>query len=246
MNQINWINAYNRLFELINSDKGYHSGSDFLEVLQPINYSIPSYTKLINERREAGKSTSRKDYYYDFLMSLTKTERIKAFNLFIDKLKIDFPDKVEELNEIINNQPSRHPTEIPGELWNADLLTEFLEKMDKSITEKDFNRTLTLAYSCLEGLYKAYVRKNIPTKQNLIEVNPLAKEVRDHIKQKLDKENKIYPDTIFSIIGTTTNAISNARNNFSESHFNNKADEWLAEYIRDNVNATSRLVLKFI
>ena len=102
-----------------------------------------------------------------------------------------------------------------------------------------------MAYSCLEGLYKAFVRKNIPIKKDLNELNPLAKEVRDYIKQHLDEE-KEYPENILTLIGTITNAISNARNKFSESHFNSDADEWLAEFARDAVNSIARLVLKFI
>lgn len=254
MSNINWLAAFNRLFEMINSDgDAYHSGPAFLKTIMPVNYIIPNYNQLIEERRKLGKSTSRKDFFYDLLMSLNEGKRIKAYQIFIEKLKNDFPDKVEglknELKKISENLTTPQPVvqiAVPSNLWNADKLNDYIEKMDRAITEKDYNRTLTLAYSCLEGLYKAFVKKNIAGKSDLDEVNPLAKEVKNYIKNQLDSEGKDYPENIIALIGTVTNAISNARNKFSESHFNSEADEWLAEYARDNVNSIARLVLRFI
>lgn len=253
MSNINWLAAYNRLFEMINSGgDAYHSGPAFFSAIMPVDYSIPSYNQFIEERRALGKSTSRKDYFYESLMSLNEQKRIEAYQIFIDKLENSFPEKVEGLrnelnlsNDLVVPQPVM-PVTIPSNIWNADKLNDYIERMDRAITEKDYNRTLTLAYSCLEGLYKAFVKKNIPGKSELNEVNPLAKEVRDYIKNQLDSEGKDYPEAIIALMGSVTNAISNARNKFSESHFNSEADEWLAEYARDNVNSIARLVLRFI
>jgi hypothetical protein len=84
MSDINWVSAFNRLFEMINSGReAYHSGPVFLSTIMPVNYSIPSYSVLIEERKELGKSTSRKDYFYDLLMSLNQNERIEAYKIFI-------------------------------------------------------------------------------------------------------------------------------------------------------------------
>ena len=253
MSNINWLAAFNRLFEMINSGgDAYHSGPAFLSAIMPVDYSISNYNQLIEERRELGKSTSRKDYFYDLLMSLNEEKRIEAYQIFIDKLENDFPDKVEGLkNELKLSEELASPqpvvqVAVPSNLWNADKLNDYIERTDRAITEKDYNRTLTLAYSCLEGLYKAFVKKNIPDKSELDEVNPLAREVRNYIKNQLDSEGKDYPENIIALIGTATNAFSNARNKFSESHFNSEADEWLAEYARDNVNSIARLVLRFI
>ena len=252
MSTINWISAFHRLFEVINTDgESYFSGPKFIKTLKPVDYSIPDYTKFIDDRRKSGKSTSRKDFFYDILMSLDEDKRLEAYLSLITSLRNNLPDKVESLKEELKlnvektKKATIEQTTIPNDLWNAEKLTDIIEKIDRSITNKDFNRAMTLSYTCLEGLFKAFVKKNIPEKSELNEVNPLAKEVRNFIKDQLTKDAEEIPIKIVLLITTVTNAISSARNGFSESHFSSDAEEWLAVYARDNVNSIAKFVLEF-
>ena len=142
MRTINWLSAFNRLFEMINSEESYHSGPEFLKTIMDVDYSIPNYTQLIKERKKLNKSTSRKDYFYDLLMSLSQEKRIKAYQKFIDKLEKTFPKKTEGLKSELklngNTSNSKHVKQVsvPTDIWNSDKLNDYLEKMDKAITEK--------------------------------------------------------------------------------------------------------------
>lgn len=246
--KINWIKSYNRLFEIINqSDKDcYYSGSRFLDEIREINFSVPSYKVYIENRQSVQKSTSRKDFFYDLVMEQNEKDRIKLFKNILQKTKECAPEKTRELlSEIILSDIDKIKVSVPNNLWNSDRLTEYIEKMDTSITENNYGYTLTLAYTCLEGFYKTFlIEKNIELEND--KINNLSKQVKEEIKKGLDDNNLKYPENILNLISTVTNAISNARNDFSDSHSGNKAEKWLATYARDNVNSIIKLLLNFL
>jgi HEPN domain-containing protein len=135
---------------------------------------------------------------------------------------------------------------IPDSIWNAEKLDSVLNKMDLSIKNGEYNLTITYAYSCLEGLYKAFLIERIPEKMHIDKLNQLSKAVRDYLIDYFVKENISYPEQIINLIPTITNAISQARNSFSDSHFDGESEKWLAEFTRDCVNSIGRLIIKFI
>lgn len=243
---MNWYVAYNKLFEILNTGESYHSGPMFLSVLKQINPDTLSYQQLIKQRNDEKKSTSRKDYYQDLIFELDEQSRMKLFRLFIEITKDHSPEKVKKLEEYLDDMPTGPIAAIPKNVWNSDRLTKYLEEMDKSINDKKFNYTLTLAYTCLEGFYKSFIRRCIPDKADIKDLNPMAKIVREYVKTYHSEKKIEYPEQILNLITTITNAISNSRNSFSESHFNEVAQEWLAEFVRDCVNTIVRLLLKFV
>ena len=212
---MNWYVAYNKLFEILNTDESYHSGSMFLEVLSQINPDTLSYNQLIEQRRSEGKSTSRKDYYQDLIFQLDESDRIKLFNLFMELTENQAPEQVQRLKDYLGQIPTGPIAEVPENVWNADRLTYYLEEMDNSISAKKYNYTLTLAYTCLEGFYKVFIQSCIPDKENVNALNPMAKIVRDHVKSYHTEKGIEYPEQILNLITTITFAISNSRNSFS-------------------------------
>jgi hypothetical protein len=161
---------------------------------------------------------------------------------------IGFPqDFIEALGQIRNKKTQGVPVSVmPEGLWNAAKLETSLTKMDEAIKTGDYNLTLTYAYSCLEGLFKAFIQTKIPSKITVDKLNQQAAIVRDYLKAELDSKGNSYPEGMLNLIPTITNSISNARNGYSASHFDNNADQWLAEFSRDCVNSIARLILKFI
>jgi len=247
---INWISAYNLLFDIINTEgETYYSGKNFLDLIREIDFSIPNYNQLMEKLRKEGKSTSRKDYYYDTLMNLSEENRLNVYNKFIENLKASKHDKLEKLISVIQitNDNLQVPISIiPENLWNADKLKDFIERMDKSIKESDYNLTLTLAYSCLEGFYKAFLKDKSITFGENDDLPKLSKIIKDHIIDNQKNTNVKIPEQIITLISTITSAISNARNGFSLSHFDEDANKWLSEFTRDCVNSVIRLLIKFM
>jgi hypothetical protein len=246
---INWVAIFNRLFEIINqSGDVYYGGSRFLNVVREVTYRVPSYTKFIEERRSQGLSTSRRDYYYDLLMEQDESDRIAIVSHILDSVEHLESQRVSRIRELLGTEQvvEGPQAEITNEIWNADRLIEYLERMDNSIGESNYEHTLTLAYTCLEGFYKSFIRERIDENSTLDDLTRMSVEIRNHIEAELNANGIQYPRQVVTLISTVTNAICNARNNFSDSHSGNRAEKWLAVYARDNVNSIVKLLMNFI
>lgn len=248
MSGINWIAAYNRLFPLMDKQgqPTYCSGPAFLRICQQVDMGTPSYEQLMVQRNREGKSTSRRSYYWDTIMAFTELQRLQLFRLFIDDLAPHAPNEVDAIRAIVFGGGFAVPTTIvPLDLWNSNKLNTSLHDIDRAIDAQQFNRATTLAYTCLEGLYKAYIRKYVPAKSDLTDLMQLCKVVKDDVTEKL-KARGPYPEQIVNAIPTLTNAVANSRNGFSESHFADDSQKWLAIFARDLTNSVGRLLLHFV
>jgi hypothetical protein len=175
-----------------------------------------------------------------------KKDQLPALASLIDTLEtLDFP---EEHVAIIKGfqVPVIPELIVPEFISDAKQLEEFLNKMNTAIKDKDHNLALTYAYSCLEGVFKAYLKTQLPMTAVPLELQKQAAVVRDDIKRRLSAERIEYPEQILALTGTISSAIGNARNGHSISHFDGKADKWLAEFGRDCVIAVARMVLSFL
>jgi len=174
-----------------------------------------------------------------------ETKEIKYYKIIEDLKLINAPQEVIVIIEKLNRVSSVPAIEIPNNIWNAEKLEDFINKMDISIRNKEYNQTLTYAYSCLEGLFKSFIRENIPEEKSIDDLTKSSKIVKSYIIEHFKKNNIDYPEQIINLISTITSSVANARNQYSASHFNNNAEKWLAEFARDCVNSIGRLILKF-
>lgn len=104
---MNWIEIYNRLFELINNQGDpatYFSGPRFIDTVRQYEPYFPDYAQFINQRNIEGKSTTRKIFYYDILLGLSDEVRIKVVNRILEILKPFSKDKVLEIENIIEDR----------------------------------------------------------------------------------------------------------------------------------------------
>lgn len=245
---VNWIAAYNRLFILLDRSNTptYYSGPNFLRMVQQVDPGSPSYEQLMPLRNQQGKSTSRKSFYWDTILALPEQQRIQLFRLFIDELQPHAKDEVDAIRAIVFGGGYAVPTTVvPVDLWNSEKLNKSLKDIDQAIDAHQYNRATTLSYTCLEGLYKTYVRKHVPEQAGLTDLMPLCKVVKDDISKKLQAQGP-FPVEIVNAMPTLTNAIANSRNGFSESHFGDDSQRWLALFARDLTNSIGRLMLNFI
>lgn len=245
---VNWIAAYNRLFILLDRSgtPTYYSGPNFLRMVQQVDPGSPSYDQLIPLRNRQGKSTSRKSFYWDSILALPEQQRFQLFRLFIDELAPHAKDEVDAIRAIVFGGGYAVPTTVvPVDLWNSEKLNKSLKDVDQAIDAHHYNRATTLSYTCLEGLYKTYVRKHVPDQAGLTDLMPLCKVVKDDISKKLQAQGP-FPVEIVNAMPTLTNAIANSRNGFSESHFGGDSQRWLALFARDLTNSIGRLMLNFM
>lgn len=245
---VNWIAAYNRLFNLLDRSgtPTYYSGGNFLRMIQQVDPGSPGYDQLIAMRNSQGKSTSRKSYYWDIIQGQPEQQRFAIYRLFIDELEPHAKNEVDAIRAIVFGGGYAVPTTVvPLDLWNSEKLNKSLKDIDQAVDAQQYNRATTLAYTCLEGLYKTYVRKHVPAQAGLTDLMPLCKVVKDDISEKL-KARGPFPEQIVNAIPTLTNAVANSRNGFSESHFADDSQKWLALFARDMTNSIGRLLLHFI
>lgn len=243
-----WISAYSRLFSILDKSgtPAYHSGSAFIKVVQQFDRGLPGYSLYIEERNRLNQSTTRRDFYWDILQALDESVRFEVFRAFIDIVEPHFPDEAQDLRSYMFGHGNPVPqATIPTHQWSSDKLNSTLSKIDNAIDVSNYNNAMTLAYTCLEGLYKYYIHKHVPANSNVTDLIPLSKLVRDDINSKLLAVGN-YPTQMVTSISTLTSAIANSRNSFSDSHFDNDANKWLAIYTRDLVNSIGRLLLHFL
>jgi hypothetical protein len=244
---INWISAFNRLFPILDK-KGetYYSGPSFIKMAQQVTYDLPDYQIYIDSRNSQGKSSSRRSFYWDIIESLTDDQKYDLFRLFIESLQPYAREEMNELKEFIFcGGPSVPMANIPADFSSSEKLTRSLAEIDKAIESGQHNRAVTLTYSCLEGLYKAYLNKNLPESASVNDLLAMAKLVKNDMLSKVRGSNQA-PEQIINSISTITNAIANSRNSFSESHFDQDAQNWLSVYARDLTNSIGRLLLHFV
>jgi hypothetical protein len=238
---VEWKNHY----KSVKKNRGYYS----LGMDHDYHDSIGTMIKFLNYYYEYQKE-SLYNYLYDLIVELKKWsdkefEGSDLNNLILDLEIIEFPNEL--LSEIKHQKSFSVPkSEIPNEIRNSKKLDESIQKLNTSINNKEYNLTLTFSYSILEGLFKAFINKNIPEKTNVDKLNPQAKIVKKFIINQLKFKEEKFPLGTLNLITTITYAISEARNSHSESHFDNDSEKWLAEFSRDCVNTIGRLILNFI
>lgn len=244
---MNWIAAFSRLFSILDKSgtEAYHSGPSFIKVIKQFDPGQPDYSLYLDDRNRKGLSSSRKDFYWDILQGLDESLRYDIYRTFIDIVSPYFPKESDELKQYIFSSGNPVPqVKVPSNNWNSEKLNETIKKIDNAIDLAQYNHAMTLSYTCLEGIYKAYVHKNIPQSNHISDLMPLCKLVRDDIEQQLAQA--AYPKMMVTSISTLTNAIANSRNGYSDSHFDQDSYKWLASYTRDLVNSIGRLILHFI
>jgi len=241
-NDVDWVRAFNRLFQIIDREgPAYFSGSRFISKVREVDPYFPSYDQYIARRRQNRESTTRRDFYYDIFLEFDAPSRMRLFHLILDEVEPHFPDKAQELRALLGGAVPGPAAEISADAWSADRLNRFLSDIDNSLAAGDDDRAVSLSYSCLEGFYKAFIRKRVPGAAGLTELLDLSKEIRRFLSISYPG----YPDEVLNMITHVSHAVDRARNRFSESHFEGEAARWLAVYVRDLVNTQIRLLLHF-
>jgi len=243
---IDWARVFNRVWEIINpadqSASTYFSGGRFMAVVREIDPYFPDYGQYIENRRSSGRSTTRKDYFYDILLSLSEDNRFELVQRILDRIQDDAAEKVAEIRKELGGLAAVPTPRISGEAWNSDRLSRYLQEIDSRIAGGNYEGAVTLAYTSLEGCFKAFLHQRMPAVGIPVDMIDLAKMVRSNLRDSL----KQYPDEALAMLTHIAHMVDRTRNQFSESHFDKQADRWLAVFARDLVNSEIRLLLHFM
>jgi hypothetical protein len=241
---LNWVSIYNRLFALVNQNgqPSYYSGSRFIGKVREVDPYFPNYGQYMEARRASGKSTSRQDYFYDILLELPEGARLRVIASILDDAQYADPNVAAEIRGLIAGQAHAPTVSVPASAWSADRLNGYLSDIDASLASGEYDRAVSLAYTCLEGFYGAFFREKHPDRPAPTEIITLSRAVRDWLRSTITD----YPDEALGLTNHISHAVDRARNRFSEAHFAGEAGRWLAIYVRDLVNTQIRLLLHFM
>jgi hypothetical protein len=242
---IKWNLVVKRLIEVIDREKGtgaYFSGPRFIKKIQEFDPNCPDYVDYRAERDRSGKSSTRRDYYKDLLMELDEGTRVRVVNSILGEVEQFDPEHTSEIRKLLGGGTLGPTAIVPPEAWNGARLNDCLAEIDAAIAAVDYDRAVTLSYTCLEGFLGAFLRAKERRDSYPNELIALSKEVKDYLKRII----KEYPDEVLNGVTQAAHAVDKARNRFSESHFAGEAGSWLATYIRDLVNTQIRLLLHFM
>ncbi|MEZ4874893.1 MAG: toll/interleukin-1 receptor domain-containing protein [Flavobacteriaceae bacterium] len=109
IDKMNWIEIYNRLFEIINNQgdtSTYFSGPRFINTLREFDKYHPDYAQYIDLRNQQGKSTSRRIFYYDILMELDERTRIVFVNRILEMVEPFDKERVIPIKALISGESS--------------------------------------------------------------------------------------------------------------------------------------------
>lgn len=239
---MDWINIFNRLFALIDvQGDNYFSGPRFIHQVRRLDRYHADYYQLMAARRRELKSTTRRDYFLDLLMNFSESDRAKLVSNILSELDESANEGAAEIRGILSGAVPGPSATVPSGGWNAERLNDYLAEIDASLAAGNDERAVTLAYTCLEGFYKAFASTRLPEERSADLVS-LARVIKRYVKDT----HGSYPDDVLNMITHASHAVDRARNRFSESHFDEEAEHWLAVYIRDLVNTQIRLLLHFL
>jgi hypothetical protein len=243
---VNWARVYNRLWEIINpadqTHPVYFSGGRFISAVREVDPYFPNYAQYMDQRKTSGKSTSRRDYFYDILLSLPEPHRFELVQRILELIQPEALEKVSEIRNELGGLAAVPAPQISEGAWNARRLTGYLRDIDGRIAERNYEGALTLTYTCLEGFLKAFLHERLPTNEVPNELIDLARTVRTELRGSISQ----YPDEALAMLTHIAHTIDKSRNQFSESHFDQQANRWLAVFARDLVNSEIRLLLHFM
>ncbi|MCA6066509.1 toll/interleukin-1 receptor domain-containing protein [Chryseobacterium sp. RG1] len=120
---VNWIEIYNRLFEIINHPEDtatYFSGPRFIDTVRKFEPYFPTYPQFIEQRNNEGKSTSRKIFYYDILLGLNENSRNNIIKRILEILKPFEANKVQQIENIIGGEIVTIPSSLEQKKENKN------------------------------------------------------------------------------------------------------------------------------
>jgi hypothetical protein len=93
-----WIAAYRRLYKFLD---GY-TGSQFIKTVQQVDPDLLDYMDYIEKRRKEDKSTTKKDYFKDILLSYSDDIKHHLFEIFLSNADQTNPGEAKDIRTILN------------------------------------------------------------------------------------------------------------------------------------------------
>jgi hypothetical protein len=108
-----------------------------------------TYRQYIDERNGTCKSTSCRDDFYDVILELDEPSHLRLIKSILDEVEPYAAEGVAALRQSLGGVAYGPAAVVPPDAWRADRLNGSLAVIDTSITTGNYERALTLSYTCL-------------------------------------------------------------------------------------------------
>jgi len=169
LDKMNWIEIYNRLFEVINnqSDQSvYFSGPRYINTLREFDPYHPDYTQYIELRNEQGKSTSRRIFYYDILMGLDERKRVAFLDRILKMIEPFEKERVIQIQALLHGgkPKTKHANieELPKDVPTVFISYSWDDEEHKRWVLNLANRLVDERVNVLLDRYELRLGRNLP------------------------------------------------------------------------------------
>src|SRR5437763_15004194 len=101
---MNWVEVYNKLFEIINSGDNYFSGPRYLEIVREFRPDFPDYYTYIEQLKAEYKNTSRKDYFREIFLAFDELRRVEFTRRIPRETEASAPEKSREILSLLSGE----------------------------------------------------------------------------------------------------------------------------------------------
>lgn len=113
-----------------------YTGGRFINAVREVDQYFPRYDQFMEQRRREGGSTSRRDYFYDILMSFNEENRIRIIIGILDTIQNLDEERCDAIRAMVAGAEDRVPlNELAPEIWNADRLNRLLGDINQAIAD---------------------------------------------------------------------------------------------------------------
>lgn len=238
-----WIAAYKRLYKFLDN----LTGSQFIKSVQQTDPDLLDYNDYIESRRKEDKSTTKKDYFKDILLSYPDDIKQHLFEFFLEQFKESSPEETKDIRTIISGgkvdiRKAIYAKAVASKEIDESLVADTLKGLEAfPEAYKLYNQALAGLNSGKEPRHilddlrlsiEYFLRlllNNSKTLEN--QISPLA---------KYQEEKGISPE-ISSLFQKLLDIFSKYQNNYVKHHDKTKASE--LEFLLNLTNSFYRFLL---
>jgi hypothetical protein len=91
-------------------------------------------------------------------MELDEPSRWRAVTAVLEEVEHSDRNLASEIRAQMGGPGTAPTATVPADVWNAERLDGFLAEIDAAIGTGQYERAVTLSYTCLEGFYGAFLQ----------------------------------------------------------------------------------------
>ena len=94
---------------------------------------------------------------WTILLAFDETTRVQIIHNILNELDDLNAEGISEIREMLGGDTTAPEANIDEISWNSERLNNYLSEIDNCISISNYERSITLSYTCVEGFYKSFM-----------------------------------------------------------------------------------------